>query len=107
MKSPVCYIVLVTAPDEKTARALAHAALRTRSAACVNLLPGVESHYWWKGKLEAGSEILMIFKTTQRRLAALKRLILEEHPYETAEFIAFKITAGSKRYLEWIGDSVS
>ena len=107
MKPPACYIALVTAPDKKTARALAQAVLQTRLAACVNLLPAVESHYWWNGKLKTGLAILMIFKTTQRRLPVLKRVILKKHPYETAEFIAFKITSGSETYLEWIVDSIS
>ena len=58
-------IVLVTAPDLKTARALARAALGARLAACANLVPKLESHYWWQGKLERSNEALILFKTTR------------------------------------------
>jgi len=95
-------IVLVTAPDMKTARRLAKAALAARLIACANLVPAVESHYRWQGKLERGSEVLMVMKTTQARLAALEQLILAEHPYDTTEFIVLPLSGGSKRYLDWL-----
>ena len=95
-------IVLVTAPDSKTARALARAALDARLIACANLVPKIESHYWWQGKRESGSEVLMILKTTRARLAALEKLILARHPYDTPEFIELRLNAGAKRYLDWI-----
>jgi len=93
--------VLVTAPDAKTARALARAALEARLVACVNLIPGLESHYWWQGKIETGKEVLMLLKTTRPRLVALEKLVLSKHPYDTAEFIVLSVSAGAKRYLEW------
>ena len=99
-------LVLVTAPDLKVARALAKAALAAKLVACANLVPKIESHYWWQGKLESGAEVLIVFKTTRARLAALERLILAEHPYDTAEFIALPITNGSARYLNWVTESV-
>ncbi len=100
-------VVLVTAPDLKTARALAALALRARLAACVNLVPRIESHYWWQGRLERGTEVLLLLKTTRSKLAALEKLILAEHPYDTAEFIVLPVAAGSARYLEWLGGSVA
>src|SRR5450432_2759162 len=69
-------IVLVTAPDLKTARALAKAALQARLIACANLVPKIESYYWWQGKIESGAEVLMILKTRKTKLAALEKLIL-------------------------------
>ena len=99
-------IVLVTAPSRKAARLLARAALEARLAACANLAPGIESHYWWRGKIEQGREVLMIFKTTRRRLAGLEKLILEMHPYDTPEFLALPISAGAERYLDWVAGSV-
>jgi len=99
-------VVLVTAPDVKTARALAHAALRARLIACANLMPRIESHYWWRGRIEAGAEVLLVMKTTTPRLAALEELILGRHPYETPEFVVLPITRGSRRYLDWVRDSV-
>lgn len=98
--------VLVTAPDLKTARALAGAALRSRLAACASLVPGLESHYWWRGRMESSAEVLVLFKTTGAKLRRLEKVILAAHPYDTPEFIALPITAGSRRYLEWLEASV-
>ena len=102
-----CVIVLVTAPDLKTARALAQGILTTRLAACVNLVPRLESHYWWQDRIESSAEVLMILKTTTRRVAALERHVLAHHPYDTAEFLVLPINGGAKRYLGWIGASVA
>jgi len=98
-------IVLVTAPDLKTARRLAKAALTRRLIACANLIPKLESHYWWQGKIENGDEVLMLLKTTASRLGALEKLIVAEHPYDTPEFIVLPILAGSARYLDWLSNS--
>ena len=98
-------IVLVTAPDKKAARRLAQAALEERLAACANLVPGVESHYWWRGKMERGAEVLLIFKTTSTRLAALEKLVIELHPYDTPELVALALSSGNRRYLDWLESS--
>ena len=106
MKSAVSFaIVLVTTPDLKTARALAKAALRARLIACANLVPKVESHYWWQGKLEASAEILLILKSQKSKLVALEKLILAQHPYDTPEFLVLPLSAGSQRYLAWLAAS--
>jgi uncharacterized protein involved in tolerance to divalent cations len=106
-KTATCAVVLVAAPDRKTARMLARAALEARLAACANLVAGVESHYWWRGKIEASGEVLVIFKTTRRRLAALETLVLTKHPYDTPEFLVLTVTAGAERYLDWVAKSVA
>jgi len=95
------FIVLVTAPDLKTARRLAQAVLKAKLVACVNLVPKIESHYWWQGKIERGDEVLMVLKTTRRNLAALEKLVLALHPYDTAEFVVLPVSRGSQRYLDW------
>jgi periplasmic divalent cation tolerance protein len=100
-------VVLVTVPDTDTGRKLARTALEARLAACVNLVPGLESHYWWEGKLDTSNEVLMLIKTTRDKLAALEKLILTNHPYDTAEFVVLPITQGAERYLKWIEGSVS
>ena len=100
-------VVLVTAPDLKRGRKLARAALAARLVACVNLVPRIESHYWWQGKLESGLEVLLVIKTTTKRLAALEDLIVAQHPYETPEFIVLPVIQGNKRYLAWLEDSVA
>jgi periplasmic divalent cation tolerance protein len=99
-------LVLVTAPDLKVARRLAQAALKARLIACANLIPKVESHYWWQGKIEKGAEVFMIMKTAKARVEALERLIVAEHPYDTPEFLVLPLTAGNARYLDWIAESV-
>ena len=99
--------VLVTAPSPTVARKLARAIVEERLAACASLVPGVESHYRWKGKLEKSRETLLIIKTTAARLTALRRRVLSLHPYETPEFVVLPIQGGSPAYLEWITDCVS
>jgi periplasmic divalent cation tolerance protein len=99
------HVVLVTAPDLKTARQLARAALQARLAACANLLPKVESHYWWHGKIERGAEVLLVFKTTSARLAALEKLISSLHPYDTPEFVTLPLAGGNRRYLVWLAEN--
>ena len=95
-------IVLVTAPDLKTARALANAALSARLIACANLVPKVESHYRWQGNIESSSEVLLILKTTKSRLTALEKLVFAKHPYDTPEFLVLPLRAGSDKYLNWL-----
>jgi len=99
-------VVLVTAPDLKTGRKLARAALAARLVACANLIPRIESHYWWEGKITSGAEVLLMMKTATARLAALEKLIVAKHPYDTPEFVVLPISRGSKRYLDWVQESV-
>jgi len=100
-------LVLVTAPRLDTARALAKAALGARLVACANLIPKIESHYWWQSKIESSAEVLIIFKTTKANLKALEKLTVANHPYDTPEFLVLPILAGSKRYLDWVSKSVT
>ena len=107
MKSARKYvIVLVTAPDMKSARRLAREALKARLIACANLIPKLESHYWWQGKLEKGAEVLLVLKTTRARLEKLEKLVLAVHPYDTPEFLALPLDSGSVWYLDWLADAV-
>lgn len=100
-------IVLVTAPDLKVARRLARGALEQRLIACANLVPRLESHYWWQGNIESGKEVLLIMKTTRRQLPALERFVLAEHPYDTPEFLVLPPDRGSSRYLAWLAASIA
>lgn len=100
-------LVLVTAPDLKTARALVKAALAAKLVACANLVSKVESHYWWQGKLESSAEVLIVFKTTRPQLAALEKLIVANHPYDTPEFITLILAEGNAKYLDWLAACVS
>jgi len=98
-------IVLVTAPNLKTARRLAKAALAARLIACANLLPRIESHYVWQGSLERSAEVLLVLKTTQARLVALEKQIMAGHPYDTPEFLVLNLAGGAKKYLAWVAAS--
>ena len=100
-------LVLVTAPDLKIARALVKAALQAKLIACANLVPKIESHYWWQGKIESGAEVLLVLKTQKSKLAALEKLVLARHPYDTPEFIVLPLSAGNQRYLEWLKSNCS
>jgi periplasmic divalent cation tolerance protein len=99
-------IVLVTAPNRTAARRLAKAALAAQLVACANLVPGIESHYWWKNRVESSAEVLIIFKTTRKHLAALEKLIVVNHPYDTPEFVALPLTGGNEPYLQWLKKAV-
>ena len=107
MKSANQYaVVLVTVPDLLTARKLAKTALQKRTAACVNLVPRIESYYWWLKKISSDSEVLLILKTTKAKLGALEKLILANHPYDTPEFLVLNLSKGNQRYLSWLTESV-
>ena len=107
MKSRLSFaIVLVTAPNLKVARSLVTRALKAKLVACANVIRGVESHYWWQGRIDTGREVLIVFKTRKPMLPALEKFILANHPYDTPEFVVLPITGGSPRYLDWISASL-
>ena len=99
-------IVLVTTPNLKSARALARAALSSRLIACANLIPKIESHYWWQEKIEYGQEVLLVMKTLKSKLTALEKLIMANHSYQTPEFLVLPVKAGSQPYLDWLQTSL-
>lgn len=95
-------IVVVTTPSIQVARELAQAALNARLIACANLVPGIESLYWWQEAIQSDKEVLMVLKTKKTLLKKLEALVRRLHPYDTPEVLAIPITSGSARYLEWI-----
>ena len=105
MKSEKFALVLVTAPDLKTARGLAKSALQAKLIACANLIPKIESHYRWQGKIESSAEVLLVLKTQKTQLAALEKLVMASHPYDTPEFLVLTVTGGSKKYLGWLAEN--
>jgi periplasmic divalent cation tolerance protein len=94
-------IVLVTCPEE-SAETIAREVLRRRVAACVNIVPGIHSLYWWEGKVDRSKESLLLIKTRTALLGPLQRAVKEVHPYEVPEIIAFPVTHGDAAYLDWI-----
>ncbi|WP_367874925.1 divalent-cation tolerance protein CutA [Luteolibacter sp. Populi] len=93
-------VILCTFPDIEQARQIGAALVERQVAACVNLLPGVESIYRWEGKVEQAGEILAFIKTT--RYAELEAAIHELHPYEVPEILALSVINGSPEYLAWL-----
>jgi periplasmic divalent cation tolerance protein len=98
-------IVLSTTGSEDEARKIARELVERRLAACVNILPPVESIYRWQGKIETGREWLLLIKTTAERFTAVNDTIRELHSYELPECIAIDIEDGSPEYLRWLSDS--
>lgn len=99
-------VVLVTCPSGSVARRLATSMVKQRLAACVNIVPRLQSVFRWRGKVEQATEALLIIKTTARRFPALARGIRAGHPYDVPEIIALPITQGSAPYLAWVANSV-
>lgn len=102
-----CVVGMVTCPSRIEARKLAKAILTKKLAACVNIMGAVESHYWWKGKLERAGEYLLLIKSTRTRSRAIEQAVKAAHSYEVPEIIFLPIVAGEKRYLKWLRGSVA
>ncbi|MEW6330597.1 MAG: divalent-cation tolerance protein CutA [Pseudomonadota bacterium] len=102
MKRHEYQLVLTTCPDAETAERLARALVQERLAACVNILPVAQSIYLWKGRVESAAEQLLIIKSMARAFRAIRKRILELHPYELPEVIAVPVADGLPDYLAWI-----
>ena len=94
--------VLMMAPAGHATRKIVDAVLKARLAACVNVVPGVRSAYWWKGKREAARESLLIVKTRRSLLPRLEKAVKAVHPYDVPEIIALPIVRGNASYLAWL-----
>jgi len=105
MKENANVVVLITSTDEE-AHKIAEALLIQKKAACVNVVPGVSSFFWWQDKLDSAQESLLIVKTKASLLNELVTLVREIHSYDVPEIIALPIVGGNKDYLEWIGKEV-
>ena len=95
-------LVITNCPDEECANAIALALVEEKLAACVNLLPRIQSVYRWQGAVESASEIPLLIKSTASRYPALEAAIRARHPYDVPEIIALPITRGLPEYLNWI-----
>ena len=97
-------IVLSTAGSEEEARKIAHELVERRLAACVNIIPQIESVYRWQGKIESSREWLLLIKTTAEQFEKVRDAIRELHSYDLPECIALAIEDGSAEYLGWLAD---
>jgi len=99
-------LVLTTFPADGDAGTFARTLVDERLAACVHLLPVMQSVYRWKGSVEEAEERQVVIKTTSPRVAELERRIAALHPYDVPEFVVLPITSGSAPYLDWLRTSV-
>ena len=102
MKQQNYIVVFITAKDPEEAQKIAKVLVKRRQAACVNIVPGVSSHFWWKDKLENADESLLIVKTMESLLPEVIKSVKKIHSNSIPEIIALPIIGGSRDYLEWI-----
>jgi periplasmic divalent cation tolerance protein len=97
-------VVLITCPEMEEGKRIADMLLKERLAACVNIVPGLTSRFWWSGKMHESGEVLLLVKTKKKLLRELIKKVKEAHQYENPEVIALPIIGGSKEYMKWIED---
>jgi uncharacterized protein involved in tolerance to divalent cations len=102
-----CVLVWTTIGKTADGRGMASILVTERLAACVNVLPEMESFYRWKGQVETDHERQLIVKTTAARVPALRARVRDLHDYEVPEFIVMPIVGGSEAYLNWIRESTA
>ncbi|MGB8883109.1 MAG: divalent-cation tolerance protein CutA [Azonexus sp.] len=95
-------LVLTNCPDEESANAIALALVEERLAACVSILPRVQSVYRWQGAVESATEIPLFIKSTPTNYPALEAAIRDRHPYKVPEIIALAVERGLPAYLDWV-----
>ncbi len=94
-------------PDAERATGLARTLVDEGLAACVNIVPGVRSIYRWEGKIQEDDELLCLIKTRPAIFDRVRRRILELHPYDVPEILAFTVDEGSPAYLDWLRDATA
>ena len=99
-------VVFVTVSSIKEARKISAALIKQKLAACVNIINGVNSVFWWQGKVDSSKELLLIVKTRKALFKKVEKVVKTLHSYKVPEIIALPIFCGSRQYLRWINDSV-
>ena len=95
-------VIMVTAANQKEAIRIGNGVVKAKLAACVNIIPAIQSIYRWKGKVVKSQEVLLIFKSTKARYAALEKAIKAIHTYDTPEIIALPVKEGMAQYIGWV-----
>ena len=106
MEESTNVVILITASTGEEANKIAHGLLAQRKAACVNIVPGVSSLFWWQGKLDSAQESLLIIKTKASLLDEIVTLVKEIHSYDVPEIVVLPIIGGNQDYLRWIDKEV-
>ena len=102
MKKTDRIVVLITAGSEEEAHKIAESLVNGKKAACVNIVPRVDSLFWWEDKLDSARESLLLVKTRASLFPEIVELVKRTHSYEVPEIIALPIIAGSEDYLKWL-----
>ena len=100
------YIVALTTCPAVQGHSLARILVDKQVCACVNIIPGVRSFYYWNDKITEDSEVILLIKTEAKLEKMLQDAVFENHPYELPEFIVLDIKSGSKNYLDWISANI-
>ena len=106
MEEPSFIVLFITTDSAEEARKIAEVLIEQKKAACVNIVPGVESVFRWEGKVDSARENLLVVKTKASLLDEVVKLVKKVHSYDVPEIIALPIIGGNKDYLDWIGESV-
>ena len=93
---------MVTCSSNREAKKVAGSLLDKRLVACANIIPGIGSRFWWKGKIERAREVLVMMKTKKENFTRIEDEVKKLHSYDVPEIIAIPIIMGSKQYLKWI-----
>ena len=99
-------VVFITTESEEQAQKISNSLLKKRQAACVNIIPSVDSRFWWKDKLDSARESLLVVKTKYTLLPGLIKAVKRLHGYTVPEIIALPIVGGNQEYLDWIDNEV-
>jgi periplasmic divalent cation tolerance protein len=102
-----CRVVYVTVPDRDLGRKIASALVTEKLAACVNIIPGVESIYYWEEKVQQDPEELLIIKTTDEMMAKITARVKDLHTYDEPEVISMQVNGGSTTYISWLKRNTS
>lgn len=95
-------VIYITSANIEEAHKIADVLLTARKVACVNVIPGVKSYFWWQGKRESTPEVLLMAKSRASLFPEVVEMVKQSHSYEVPEIIALPIIAGSQDYLNWI-----
>jgi periplasmic divalent cation tolerance protein len=107
MIKPDYMVVFITTNTTEESQQIAKLLLEQRKAACINIIPGVDSHFWWENKLDSARESLLVIKTKASLLPEIVSLVKEVHSNIVPEIIVLPIVGGNQDYLDWIDREVA
>ncbi|MCK9555954.1 divalent-cation tolerance protein CutA [bacterium] len=106
MSADEIYMAFITAPDVTSAKKIAKGLVLNKLAACVNIIPSINSFFMWKGGIQEQKEALLIAKTARAKLQKAKKWILKHHPYDLPEILYIKIDKGHEEYMRWVKELI-